>query len=150
MAPKKKKTNSKKWTTVKSRHLDDSYKDPDTVLAYTMFEILTTFLEKESGNVDWTATDHHAKAMHQMNHLAFWFNKIYVPYVNDEDKYYPNEPKAPERLLVKVGNYYELNKEGNEEYWEHVEFRSNMEENMKLRLIKNMKLLCELSPYMWS
>ena len=150
----KKKRITKKYTTVKSRHLDDKYHDPVTILSFTMFEILTSFLEKESGNVDWSFSEHHAKAMHQMNHLAFWFNKIYVPYVENKEKYFPSFP-SPDPLLIPdekdpSNRHYVLNKKGNEQFWENCEFISDMDDNMERILIKNMKLLCELSPYMWS
>ena len=92
----------KRYSTIRARSLPHTWMDRDTILAHTMFEILSQFVEQEcgpNGNVDWYPeeaghkivvgkqwnkdTDDDPNAIwvrDEIQNLYDWWNKTYLPY----------------------------------------------------------------------
>jgi hypothetical protein len=75
-----------RYTTIKSRYLDHTWHNRVTVLPYTMFEILSNFIEGECspGHVDWEGSGHTVEVngetinvRDEMQELYDWWHTVY-------------------------------------------------------------------------
>jgi hypothetical protein len=157
-----------KYTTIKSRYLDDTYCDCVELLPQTMFEILSRFIEKECspGHVDWEGSDHTVKVngkkinvRKEMQYLYDWwhnyYNKERIKIDNDlyeeYQKYSPTlvfepiEGVSASKLIFKYDSQeYDI------KYHEYIDKSRKKEAADNKELINNMKRLVNLTPFLWT
>jgi hypothetical protein len=76
------------FTTIKPRHLPDTWVDKDRLVVHLVFEVLSQFIEDEcpGERLDWDADPERASAWREMNDLYDWWNNVYLPF-DKEDRY---------------------------------------------------------------
>lgn len=163
----------KRYTTVKSRHLDHTYTDPCVILPFTMFEILEQFVEDDVkyGIADWYYPDNLKEVMFRgkkenardvMDDLVYWWNNFYLKWWDQ---------KLPEQIACweiihncGTQDYFrpwndspklvEWVKDYKSKELENLERRMfddlwKLDEKIDKELIANMKTIVELTPYLW-
>lgn len=144
-----------RYSTVKSRHLSHTWVDRDTLLHYTMFEILCDFIEKENhGSLNPEEQDSPTKeAYMELERLYKWWNEVYIPFTKDQE----DEPRDPPEMLyhpTEDGHNRVEFKYRDEEHklreTKRIHDRWALEEKMNKELIENMKSLCENHWAMWT
>jgi len=156
-----------RYTTVKSRHLDDKWHDKVSVLPHCMFEILSQFIEKEAspGIVEWygeygrkiTVDGQEKYVRDEMQDLYSWWHEYYNKKYQEEcdalwdevEKYQPNE------LWEDDGEYtiYKPKYDSEEQkimYHDILDEIQELETKTEEILLKNMRRVCNLMPYLWT
>ena len=147
-----------RYTTVKPRQLDHTWRDRAGLMPYMIFEILSQFLEKECspGIVDWEGSDHrimyggHSRNVNDvMWHLYHWWHNIYLKKNEHEHGAY-HKHFSENTLNDSVFN----------PVWKSIEDRvhsdklfnrgSKKEVAMIKQLNENLKYVVDLIPYMWT
>lgn len=122
-----------RYTTVKPQYLGHSWCDRTELLPHMMFQILSDFIIKENGGidfnksiVDWEYDEIHRNAKNDMIKLYKWWHEQYIPFFKDGWKL------IPDNMQGDFTSYREL------------------EDRMSKELIENMKRMCELKDFMWT
>ena len=155
-----------RYSTTKPRYLPHTWCDRDTLLAHTMFEILSKFIEQECspGHVEWYGEEGHKinnkYVRDEMQELYDWWHKDYIV----------DYPAREETLWEQVATcspislWQDAPNPGEHFTWkprwrtdsDELRYRSyladinSLEVLMTAELLKRMHRLVDLLPYMWT
>lgn len=154
-------------TTVKSRYLDHRYHDRVMVLPHCMFEVLSQFIEKECSPeiVDWFGEYGHKIIVDgeekyvrdEMQDLYDWWIFYYNKgYQEEEDALWDLAMKHdPVNIWDEGVEYFTLNRKfdtpkDKEIYTSTLDKINALDKKVNEDLIKYMKRLCDIQPYLWT
>lgn len=144
----------KRYSTVKPRYLKHTWCDMDHLMAHTMFEILSTFIEEECspGHVVWYGEYAHMVEVNgeqvnvrdEMQYLYDWWHKKYNgSYEKETDEIY--EHTIDEPFVDDNGHLY-MSDHNRALYKKASELEQEYEEQLEENLIRLLKI----RPYMWT
>jgi len=140
----------KRYNRVYVKTLPPTWCDRDTLMSYTMFQILEDFVKRECspGSVDWDADEEHRFVRKKMDELLDWWHNIYLKF--DEFEGYDKSKATPdnERFTKNEDGYYTFcSNEYDETFYTEASYKEKkMEETLSIKL----KELIDIRPWMWT
>lgn len=156
-----------RYSTVRPRYLPHTWCDRDTLLAHSMFEILSKFIEEECspGWVEWYGENGHKIAVNgvevyardEMQNLYDWWHKDYIigyPATCDA-LWEAAEKNQPTKLLADHEDYCtwdpQFDSDDAEQQWhQKMDELNKLEYAMDAELLARLHRLVNLMPYLWT
>jgi hypothetical protein len=149
----------RRYSTVKPRYLGHTWVDMDELLAQTIFEILSRFVEKEMDIIDWDYNDEYRHAKSEIMSLYHWWHDNYnKSYIEDGMKLWAETHKyTPEITWKPCENKYCVkmvttwkNPDDEKKYHELLDESIAIDAKHETELKTNMIRLINIKEYLWS
>lgn len=148
----------RKHTTIKPRHLPDTWVDKDRLLPHVVFEILVQFIEDEAPaeRMDWESDAEHRAAWTEMTELYRWWNDVYLPYEADDT--WSKSIEAPEltkKKCTSIKGAYEVSfkyssPEAEAKARAVMQAKYERDESMEQELTNRCKRVLDVRRFMWT